>query len=824
VSFDRTKALQSAQKYLAKGQFDRAITEYERLVQSDPKDARLLLKLGDLYTRQGASKEASATYRKVAEQYAEQGFFLKAVAVCKQILKLDPNQLDIWERLAEMYEMLSLVSDAIATYEQVADAYTRNGNPRKALKAMQKSAELDVENVAARIRYAEALSKLNKPDEAAVAFREGAELLKKQGRLDDFLKVGERLLFHQQDNYEFARELAAVYLERNDAKHALAKLQACFNADPKSLDTLLLLARAFEQLGQTPKTVSVLKEVARLHASESRLGEQGSVLRRILTLDPSDTEARRDLSQIKRLPSEQSSSAIEVSDDDYDLVLEDDEIDDDDDDEPELSAGHGADGELEPRARAEVQRLLDECAVFIRYGLTEKMITQLQEVLSIDPRHIDAREKLKDALVKARRPADAAKELITLADQVTASEPERAENYLSEALRLDPHSDAAKQRMAALATALDTAQHTNQDTSEDTVIDNDDVIFVDETTTEHPQAEHEHATARMPDSGERPEESFASVMPQAMHSRAAPGMTQRRDAVVVIEADSEDAVLVVDDDDDDAAAQPTAAARADEEPPEELREALEEVEFYLKQGLGSEAGATLADALESFPNHPRLLAYQSRIADPAPRRSITPPPAPVPVAAKPAAIQDRSFELAQKLAEEVSQPSASGSGPVDLAEVLAQFKRGVAKQVDKADAATHYDLGIAYMEMGLNVEAIDEFKLCLDDPQRGCTAHTMIGLSFVAKGDMDLGVEHFKQALASKPKPTEEVSLWFEMGNAYELLGKNLDALVWYEKVEERDSRFRDVLQRIERLGTARTPEQESDDFDEMFDNMILKE
>jgi pilus assembly protein FimV len=63
VSFDRTKALQSAQKYLAKGQFDRAITEYERLVQADPKDARLLLKLGDLYTRQGASKEASATYR-----------------------------------------------------------------------------------------------------------------------------------------------------------------------------------------------------------------------------------------------------------------------------------------------------------------------------------------------------------------------------------------------------------------------------------------------------------------------------------------------------------------------------------------------------------------------------------------------------------------------------------------------------------------------------------------------------------------------------------------------------------------------------------------
>ncbi|HEX2677894.1 MAG TPA: tetratricopeptide repeat protein, partial [Polyangiales bacterium] len=155
---------------------------------------------------------------------------------------------------------------------------------------------------------------------------------------------------------------------------------------------------------------------------------------------------------------------------------------------------------------------------------------------------------------------------------------------------------------------------------------------------------------------------------------------------------------------------------------------------------------------------------------------------------------------------------------------LAQFKQGVAKQVDKNDSATHYDLGIAYMEMGLHGEAIDEFKLCLNDPTRVCTAHTMIGLSYVAKGDMEPGVDHFKRALASKPNPEEEMGLWFEIGNAHELLGKNMEALVWYEKVEERNPSFRDVAQRIERLGVSRTAEQESDEFDEMFDNMIVKE
>jgi tetratricopeptide (TPR) repeat protein len=203
--------------------------------------------------------------------------------------------------------------------------------------------------------------------------------------------------------------------------------------------------------------------------------------------------------------------------------------------------------------------------------------------------------------------------------------------------------------------------------------------------------------------------------------------------------------------------------------------------------------------------------------------SLRPPPSLRPGPAAPSSKEDRSFELAQKLAEEaVAQPVSSAA--IEVADVLAQFKQGVAKQVDSGDAATHYDLGIAYMEMGLHTEAIDEFKLCLIDPTRRCTAHTMIGLSFVAKGEMDPGIDHLKLALASDPKPDEEVALWFELGNAHELVGKNLEALIWYEKVEERDGRYRDVAQRIERLGTARTPEQEADEFDQMFDNMILKE
>jgi pilus assembly protein FimV len=157
--------------------------------------------------------------------------------------------------------------------------------------------------------------------------------------------------------------------------------------------------------------------------------------------------------------------------------------------------------------------------------------------------------------------------------------------------------------------------------------------------------------------------------------------------------------------------------------------------------------------------------------------------------------------------------------------LISLFKEGLKRQVDKNDTATHYDLGIAYMEMGLNAEAIDEFTLCLSDPEKVHTAHTMIGLSHVANGTMEAAIEHFKTALQSPILvPEARHELWFEIGNALELLGKASEALVWYEKVDEQNPQFRDVAARIERLGTVKTQSQEVDEFDAMFDNMISKD
>src|SRR5262245_2861249 len=355
------------------------------MVGADPSDARSLLKLGDLYTRKGDARGATTNYRKVAQQYAAQGFFLKAVAVWKQILKLDPSDTAAVESLAEMYEKLSLTSDALATYEQVADAWTRAGKSDKALNALGKLATLDASNVASWIRYAEALSKANRVDEAADAFRKGADLLKAQGRIDDFIKVTERLLFHSHEDLDRARELAEIYIERGLAKAALTHLQICFKADPREMRTLGLLAQAFAQLGQAVKAVSVYKELARIHADAGRSAEEQATLQKLLELDPADGEAQRRLSQLSLPPARDESQSFELidADDDLDEVVV---VEEDASVAAQRSTPPLADWERD----AQIARLLAECEVFERYGLRDKMVAQLQRVLEIDATQIDA--------------------------------------------------------------------------------------------------------------------------------------------------------------------------------------------------------------------------------------------------------------------------------------------------------------------------------------------------------------------------------------------------------------------------------------------------
>ena len=83
MAINRDKVLASAIKLLQGGKYEKAIAEFQRLVDDDPKDVRTILKIGDTHVKMGHREEAIKNYERVANIYSEQGFYLKAVAVFK---------------------------------------------------------------------------------------------------------------------------------------------------------------------------------------------------------------------------------------------------------------------------------------------------------------------------------------------------------------------------------------------------------------------------------------------------------------------------------------------------------------------------------------------------------------------------------------------------------------------------------------------------------------------------------------------------------------------------------------------------------------------
>ena len=183
-----------------------------------------------------------------------------------------------------------------STTKSVAAHFHREGNTKEALDTVKKLVDLDPENIATRIKLAELYSKEGLVEEAVPQFNMACEQLRRQNRQDDFVKVAERLLWHKPDNHALNRELAGLYLRRNDPRRALQKLQACFKADPRDVETLGLLALAFQALDQKAKTVSVLKELARIHV-ENKSRDKAQ---RRLSQDPRDRPERHRRAAVPR--------------------------------------------------------------------------------------------------------------------------------------------------------------------------------------------------------------------------------------------------------------------------------------------------------------------------------------------------------------------------------------------------------------------------------------------------------------------------------------------------------------------------------------------
>ena len=143
-----------------------------------------------------------------------------------------------------------------------------------------------------------------------------------------------------------------------------------------------------------------------------------------------------------------------------------------------------------------------------------------------------------------------------------------------------------------------------------------------------------------------------------------------------------------------------------------------------------------------------------------------------------------------------------GAEMIDVETVFEQFKKGVAEQVSEDDSDTHFDLGIAYKEMGLFADARREFQVAMSDPRKRCLCWTMIGLIYIEEGQPRDAIEAFQSGLESPAQtPAETIGLHYELGLACETASLSDQARLHYEYVFRRDPQYREVSHRLQRLG-----------------------
>jgi tetratricopeptide (TPR) repeat protein len=140
----------------------------------------------------------------------------------------------------------------------------------------------------------------------------------------------------------------------------------------------------------------------------------------------------------------------------------------------------------------------------------------------------------------------------------------------------------------------------------------------------------------------------------------------------------------------------------------------------------------------------------------------------------------------------------TGDEQADFQEMLKRFKQGVAENVDDEDYESHYDLGVAYKEMGLIDEAVAEFQKALRGHSNRVRAYEALGQCFVEKDQYQVAASVLSRAIAiGEGDDHHLVGVLYLLGRATEALSRDRDALDYYQRVFAVDIAFRDVADRI---------------------------
>lgn len=205
---DKDAKIEKARQLAESGKYPQAIDAWRQLLDETPhNDANVYNTIGDLCLKNKATPDAIDAYSKAARFYLQEGFHLKAIALYKKILKLDPNRAEIYTLLGDLNVVRGLMNNAVADYLSGAKLFLKIGKAMNALTLFRKITKVDPQNTDMRLRVAELCLKEKLTDEAIDEYlRIGLEY-QRLGRTEEAGKLYEQILKISPDHKEARRRL-----------------------------------------------------------------------------------------------------------------------------------------------------------------------------------------------------------------------------------------------------------------------------------------------------------------------------------------------------------------------------------------------------------------------------------------------------------------------------------------------------------------------------------------------------------------------------------------------------------------------------------------
>ena len=723
---DKAKTLRAAEKFLETGKIAAAIKEYCQIVAVDADDFTALNMLGDLYTRVGNTPEAITCFSRIAEHYREQGFGLKAIAMYKKIDRLQPNDIEIATNLADLYAQQDLIVEARAHYLAVVEAHNRAGAAQSALETLRKIADLDPQNTQIRTKLADGYLNQGLKKEAAECFAEAGQALVARGACDEALEVFGRALVIQPDDYATLSGVFAAHSARGTTDEAAELIEEALKVNPNDSELLALLVSAYLE-AEEPEQAE--RATSLLITREPALYMRFMEVARLYIRHGKLAEAVSVVAKISEpMLAEREHGQL--------LELIDELLASDADNVPALRLLMRAHWWLRDMdaLKSALERLAEAAQA---QGLNEDERHALTQLTRLDPAQEEHIARLKELGGPIEEEAVEA-----LPEFKPVAEP-------------DPASVASTQEFVM------NSQEVSAPVSDETVFDWNPVAEVSEEIAAPADAEIETGF------------SFESIVAEEL---------------------------------------PTTTSETTQEPVDNdrvaslLRQELESVDFYIAQGYIDIAIDTLELLEQQCGTHPDISSRREQInqlqggavpetdASPIIERNEVVITSDLDIApAAPEPQPEISLNVPIAAAPENGAEHAAVGIDAGLAEIFEEYRASSESEGEAAasgDYETHYNLGLAYKDMDLFEDALEEFQMAanLTSPSDGTGRYlqccNLLGHCFVQTGAPEVAVKWFAKGLsAGNVSDEERMALTYEIGAAYEQAGDLHHALESFTEV-----------------------------------------